>query len=100
MSNETPSVFHELGLPDADELVIKSELATAIVERVKARGLNQTAAASALGMPRTEVSHLMHGRISRFTIDRLIRALSSLDRTVRMRLVVESREADNGAAAS
>ena len=97
---EPQSVFHELGLPDADELVIKSDLMTAILERVKARGLNQTQAATALAMPRSEVSHLMHGRISRFTIDRLVRALATLDGSVRLRLVVESRDGGKEVVAS
>ena len=89
---ESKNVFHELGLPDADELVIKSELMSAIHERVRARGLNQTQAAAVLDMPRSEVSHLMRGRISRFTIDRLVRALNNLDETVRLRLVLEPRD--------
>lgn len=97
---EPQSVFHELGLPDADELVIKSELMTEILERVRTRGLNQTQAAAALAMPRSEVSHLMHGRVSRFTIDRLVRALATLDGSVRLRLVVESRDSDAGPVAS
>lgn len=89
---EAKSVFHELGLPDADELVIKSELMTAILDRVKARGLNQTQAATALDMPRSEVSHLMRGHISRFTIDRLVRALATIDGGSRVRVVIEPRE--------
>lgn len=86
------SVFHELGLPDADELVIKSGLVTEIVLRRQARHLNQTQAAAALGVPRSEVSHMLHGRIGRFTIDRLVRALASFDSSVQVRLVVEVRD--------
>jgi predicted XRE-type DNA-binding protein len=45
-----------------------------------------------MGMPRSEVSHLVNGRIARFTIDRLLRALATLDATVHVRLVVEPRD--------
>jgi predicted XRE-type DNA-binding protein len=86
------TAFHELGLHDADELVIKSQLMTEIVQRLQARGLTQTRAAAEMCMPRSEVSHLVNGRIARFTIDRLVRALATLDATVHVRLVVEPRD--------
>lgn len=89
--DDNVSVFHELVLPDADELIIKSELVTAIVQRLRARGLNQTQAATVMDMPRSEVSHLFNGHITRFTIDRLLRALSKLDASVHVRLVLGER---------
>jgi predicted XRE-type DNA-binding protein len=88
---EGPSIFHGLGFEDADELVIKAELTQAIMDRVSARGLNKTQAAAALGLSRPEASHLLNGRIDRFTIDRLVKALSALDSGVRVRVVVEPR---------
>ena len=89
--SETPSVFHQLGYEDADELLIKSELVSSIHAMVKARNLTQEQAAKVLGMPRPEVSHLMRGRISRFTIDRLVRAHNALDPAVQVTVSTRPR---------
>jgi predicted XRE-type DNA-binding protein len=86
------SVFHALGLPDADEQVAKADLALAIIQRLEARGLNNSRAAEATGIARQEIVHLKAARLSRFTLDRLIRALNRLDRDARVRLVVEARQ--------
>ena len=89
--SEVPSVFHQLGFEDADELVIKSELVSSIHAMIKARNLTQEQAAKLLGMPRPEVSHLMRGRISRFTIDRLVRAHNALDPAIQVTVTTRPR---------
>jgi predicted XRE-type DNA-binding protein len=89
-----PNLFADLGFEDSDELLIKAELMTAILERMKDKKLNQTQAALAMAMPRQEVSHLVKGHIDRFTIDRLIKALHHLDATVQPRLMLVPRVAN------
>ena len=91
MSDEA-TVFHQLGYPDADELTIKAELVASIHALIKARGLTQEQAAAILGMPRPEVSHLVRGRIARFTIDRLVKAHNALAPDVRITLVAQPRK--------
>lgn len=39
--SEVPSVYHQLGFENADELVIKSELVSSIHAMIKARNLTQ-----------------------------------------------------------
>jgi predicted XRE-type DNA-binding protein len=85
------SAFHVIGFEDADELLIKADLTRAILQELQQRGLNQTEAAKALAMPRQELAHLMKGRISRFTIDRLVKAFGQLQPTVRVRVAFEAR---------
>lgn len=87
------SVFHQLGYEDADELAIKAELVASIHAMVKARGLTQDAAAKILEMPRPEVSHLLRGRLARFTIDRLVRAHNALAPDIRIGLSSQPRKA-------
>jgi len=86
------TVFHQLGFEDADELAIKSELVASIHAMVKARGLTQELAAKLLEMPRPEVSHLLRGRISRFTIDRLVRAHNALAPDIRIGISSQPRK--------
>lgn len=75
------NVFAELGLPDAESLLAKAELAARIGETIRARRLTQ-AAAAALGLDQPKVSRLLRGRISGFSTERLMRFLTLLGRDV------------------
>ena len=82
----TESAFHALGLPDADDLVLRAELMRKISEIVAARGLTQVQAGLLMRMDQPRVSALVKGRISRFSTDRLLRALSDLGQDVEVRI--------------
>jgi len=75
-------VFHDLVLPDADELLTKSKLARAIAVEIKRRKLTQTQFAAITGIDQSNTSWLMHGRISGFSSDRLMHILTQLDQDV------------------
>jgi predicted XRE-type DNA-binding protein len=83
----TPSsgnVFADLALDDAEELLVKSELAWRIAERVRASGLTQAQIAAELGIDQPRVSDLLGGRLRRFSLDRLLRLANAagLDATI------------------
>jgi predicted XRE-type DNA-binding protein len=46
------NVYRDLGYADADEMLVKAQLASKIAEIIKGRGLTQAQAAEVLGMPR------------------------------------------------
>ncbi len=76
------NVFADLGLPEAEELLAKAELAARIGRIIKGRHLTQQEAASVLGTTQPNVSNLIRGRISGFSLERLLRFLNALDRDV------------------
>jgi predicted XRE-type DNA-binding protein len=81
----TPSggnVFADMGLEDADDLLIKADLAISIAAILSKRGLNQTAAAKVLGIDQPKVSRLLRGDLYGFSIDQLIRLLGALGQKV------------------
>jgi predicted XRE-type DNA-binding protein len=81
----TPSsgnVFADMGLEDADDLLIKADLAISIATILSKRGLNQTAAAKVLGIDQPKVSRLLRGDLYGFSIDQLIRLLGALGQKV------------------
>jgi predicted XRE-type DNA-binding protein len=82
----TPSdgnVFADIGLEDADELLIKADLAIAIADIIKQKKLSQIAAAKVLGIDQPTISRLARGDLYGFSIDQLIRLLGALGQKVR-----------------
>jgi predicted XRE-type DNA-binding protein len=78
------NVFADLGVPNAEEYLAKSELAAQIFKIVKTRRLTQVAAGKLLGIPQPKVSALLNGRLDGFSTDRLIRFLNALGCDVRI----------------
>jgi len=76
------NVFADLGLPDADELKAKSELAIEIIEIIEDRGLKQAKAAEIMGIDQPKVSLLARGKLRGFSMERLYRFLNALGRDV------------------
>lgn len=78
---ETPSsgnVFADLNLPHAEDLLAKAELAVKIIAEIERRRLTQSRAAAILGIDQPKVSALKQGRLSGFSIERLVRFLLRL----------------------
>lgn len=90
------NVFADLGLPDADELLAKADLALAITKLIQQRGLKQAEAAELLGINQPKVSALMRGRLSGFSIERLIKYLCTLRQNVEIVVSDTSQPAESG----
>lgn len=80
------SVFHDLGLEDADDLFLRAELMRKIGMVIEKKGLTQTAAGKLIDMDQPRISALMHGKITRFSTDRLIKALNDLGQDIEVRI--------------
>jgi predicted XRE-type DNA-binding protein len=69
------NVFADLGLPNPEEALAKAELAHKIIVLIRARGLTQVQTAKLLGVDQPKVSALMRGRLTGFSLERLMRFL-------------------------
>src|SRR2546422_3047205 len=81
----TPSsgnVFADLNLPGADDLLAKAELAAKIIAEIQRRRLTRSQAAAILGIDQPKVSALKQGKLSGFSIERLMRLLLVLGRDI------------------
>jgi predicted XRE-type DNA-binding protein len=76
------NVFEDLGLPDADELLAKADLAIEIRRVVEELGLTQAEAAEIMGIDQPKVSALVNGKLGGFSMERLYRYLNALGRDV------------------
>jgi len=84
VTKSSGNVFADLGLPDADELAAKVDLARAIRQLIQERDLSQREAAPLVGVTQPELSHLYQRRLDGFSIERLCRILTALDQDVRI----------------
>ena len=81
----TPSsgnVFADLDLPEADDLLAKAELAAKIIAEIHRRRMTQIQAAAILGIDQPKISALKQGRLSGFSIERLMRFLLLLGQDI------------------
>jgi predicted XRE-type DNA-binding protein len=76
------NVFADLGVPNADEHLIKAQLVSKIGAILEERGLTQTAAAKLFGVKQPDVSNLLRGQFRQFSVERLLRFLVALDHDV------------------
>lgn len=76
------NVFADLGLANADERQTKVRLAVAINDILRRRGLPQEKAAQLLGVNQPKISALSKYRLEGFSVERLIRFLTSLNQDV------------------
>jgi predicted XRE-type DNA-binding protein len=84
-------VFTDLNLPYADDLLAKAELAAKIIAEIQRRRLTQSQAAAILGIDQPKVSALKQGKLSGFSIERLIRLLLVLGRDIEITVKVRPR---------
>jgi predicted XRE-type DNA-binding protein len=80
VSAGSDNVFADLGFPkvEAAELAVKAKLTLLIHRRIKRMGLTQVEAAERLGLSQPDVSKLMNGRFTGYTVDRLLALLNAL----------------------
>lgn len=81
------NVFADLGLKDADSLLMRAELGSQILKILKNRGLKkQKDVQEVLEIGQAEVSHLMNARFHRFSEARLMSFLNKLDQKVTIKV--------------
>jgi predicted XRE-type DNA-binding protein len=76
------NVFKDLGLPNAEEHLIKAKLVVRIGDILKHRGLKQIEAAALFGIRQPDVSKMLRGDFRQFSVERLLRFLVALDQDV------------------
>ncbi len=76
------NVFKDLGIPNAEEHLVKAQLVFKIDTIMKDRGLKQAEAANLLGVKQPDVSKMLRGDFKQFSVERLLRFLVALNQDV------------------
>ncbi len=85
----TGNVFADLGFTRPEEALAKAQLAHRITTTIARRRLTQAEAASLLNVDQPKISALKRGRLSGFSLERLVRFLVLLGNDVE--IVVKDR---------
>jgi predicted XRE-type DNA-binding protein len=80
------NIFADLGLPNAEQELLKAQLTLQIYRIVKERGLTQAQAGEVLGIKQPHVSALMRNRSGTFSVGRLIEFLTALGQDVEIKV--------------
>ncbi len=78
------NVFKDLGLPNAEEHLVKAQLVFKIDTIMKKRRLKQVEAAALFGTRQPDVSRMLSGDFRQFSVERLLRFLGALDQDVQI----------------
>jgi len=85
------NVFADLGFGDAEERLLKAELATRIAQLIEKKGWTQAQTAERTALDQPKVSRLMRGQLSGFSADRLFAILNRLGHSVEVRISPKER---------
>lgn len=80
------NVFADIGLPNAEEHFVKAELAAHIGKLINKQGLTQTAAAVKLGIAQADVSRILRGQLSGYSLERLLSVVRDLGNDVEIKV--------------
>ncbi|WP_217987820.1 helix-turn-helix domain-containing protein [Halomonas salipaludis] len=90
------NVYADLGMPDAEEMLIKAQLAAKIGEIIKRRRLTQTKAAELMGIPQPKVSALLRGQFRGISEAKMLEAIARLGRDVKIVIGPSRRRSSPG----
>ena len=76
------NIFADLGLPDAEQRLLKSSIVIELHRLIKERGLTQTMAAKRLGITQPDLSNILRGRFDGYSTERLIKMLTVFEQDI------------------
>jgi predicted XRE-type DNA-binding protein len=91
------NVFKDIGIPNAEEHLIKAQLVFKIDTIMKDRGLKQVEAADLFGIRQPDISKMLRGQFRQFSVERLLRFLVALNQDVEI-VVRPHRDRNNAPA--
>jgi predicted XRE-type DNA-binding protein len=78
------NVYADLGMPNAEEMLVKARLAAKISEIIKHRHLTQIEAANIVGLPQPKLSGMLRGQFRGISESKMLDCLNKLGRDVQI----------------
>jgi len=80
----TGNVYADLGREDADDMLVKAQLAAKIGEIIKARKWTQQHAAKVIGLTQPKLSRMLRGQFLGISESKMLHCLARLGRSVQI----------------
>lgn len=90
------NVYADLGMADAEEMLVKAQLATKIGDIIKRRKLTQVQAAQLLGITQPKLSGLLRGQFRGVSETKMLECLTRLGRDVAIVIKAAPRSRTEG----
>ena len=84
IEESTGNVYADLGMADADLMLVKAQLATKIGEIIKGRKWSQQQAAKVLGLTQPKLSKMLRGQFRGISEAKMLDCLARLGRNVQI----------------
>lgn len=84
LEESTGNVYADLGMSNADAMIVKAQLATKISEIIKSRKWSQQQAAEVLGMTQPKLSNMLRGQFRGISESKMLDCLTRLGRDVQI----------------
>jgi predicted XRE-type DNA-binding protein len=94
VTRSSGNIFADLGLPNADEHMLKARVAIFIGKRIDQLALTQQGAAKRMGLSQPDVSNLLRGHFEGFSLERLLGCVRALGNDVEIKVKRPSRDDD------
>jgi len=86
VTRSSGNVFADLGLRDAPEHELKARLVLTLDRTIRDLALTQTAAAKMIGIAQPDLSKILRGNFSGFSLERLLGAVTKLGADVEIKI--------------
>jgi predicted XRE-type DNA-binding protein len=90
------NIFADLGLPDAEELLLKSSIVIELRRLIKQRRLTQTVAAKLIGISQADLSRILRGHFRGYSEAKLMRMLTAFGQDVEITTRPHRRRGQRG----
>ena len=90
------NIYADIGVADAEEMLVKAQLAAKIAEIIKLRKLSQIQAAALLGMSQPKLSNMLRGRFRGISEAKMLECMTLLGRDVQIVVKPASRSRKTG----
>lgn len=96
ITRSSGNIFADAGLPNAKEHEIKARVVICIDRTIRAKKLTQTAAAKRIGVAQPDLSKILRGNFSGFSLERLLGFIRLLGSDVEIKIKPARKSEEEG----
>lgn len=86
VTRSSGNVFADIGLPNAEQHALKAEIVNNLAKLIERSDLSQSKAAAVIGIAQPDLSKLLRGNFTGFSLDRLFLAIMAMGTDIEIKL--------------